>query len=257
MMTSAGSATTNYAFTGEWADGTGLVHLRARYLDPNSGRFMQTDLASGSATEPSTWNEYLYVMNDPTNRSDPSGMSPDFCFEPAQPVQADICRSRVHHQAENQSLGRQRLNSFSLVSSQQISNGGTCKTTHPNPRPIVINGNVTIVGLPQTNVPDSSRLEFDKDWVIDCVLSGISTVASGAAVATISQPEIAVIPIVVDIVVTGIGVLRTEAAFQEGNISQVRRLILNVTAIVGLAPISAGVASSLANAIVTCLRIPK
>jgi RHS repeat-associated protein len=36
---SAGTAATSYGYTGEWTDGTGLVHLRARYLNTGVARF--------------------------------------------------------------------------------------------------------------------------------------------------------------------------------------------------------------------------
>jgi RHS repeat-associated protein len=34
MLTSGGNAASNYGFTGEWTDGTGLQYLRARYYAP-------------------------------------------------------------------------------------------------------------------------------------------------------------------------------------------------------------------------------
>ncbi|HEX7794238.1 MAG TPA: RHS repeat-associated core domain-containing protein, partial [Vicinamibacterales bacterium] len=55
---------------------TGLYYVRARYYDPQIGRFLSEDpigLAGGI-------NLYTYANNDPVNRSDPSGMwaySPD------------------------------------------------------------------------------------------------------------------------------------------------------------------------------------
>ncbi|MEU9609870.1 RHS repeat-associated core domain-containing protein [Streptomyces sp. NPDC048057] len=57
-----------YRFASGYQDPTGLYHLSARYLDPNTGRFTQPDPA-GVETNP-----YLYASGDPTNLIDPSGL---------------------------------------------------------------------------------------------------------------------------------------------------------------------------------------
>jgi len=59
-------------FTGEYADPTGLYHLRARYVDPAIGRFLQLDPAPGSQADASLA-EYLYAANRPTVMVDPTG----------------------------------------------------------------------------------------------------------------------------------------------------------------------------------------
>ncbi|MFG2497440.1 RHS repeat-associated core domain-containing protein [Streptomyces sp. NPDC048441] len=57
-----------YRFAGGYQDPTGLYHLKARFYDPNVGRFTQPD-PSGLETNP-----YLYASGDPTNRIDPAGL---------------------------------------------------------------------------------------------------------------------------------------------------------------------------------------
>ncbi|MGX1911925.1 RHS repeat-associated core domain-containing protein [Streptomyces phaeochromogenes] len=57
-----------YRFTGGYQDPTGLYHNKARYLDPNIGRFTQPDPAGLEA------NPYLYASGDPTNIIDPTGL---------------------------------------------------------------------------------------------------------------------------------------------------------------------------------------
>ena len=52
---------------------TGLYHLRARYMQPNTGRFVTADRFEGSRTLPVSLHKYLYAANDPVNRNDPSG----------------------------------------------------------------------------------------------------------------------------------------------------------------------------------------
>ena len=60
-----------YAYTGREYDGeSGLHYYRARYYDPQTGRFLQEDplgFAAGDA------NLYRYVFNNPVNLTDPGG----------------------------------------------------------------------------------------------------------------------------------------------------------------------------------------
>ena len=64
-----------FTFTGEQVDNeSGLVYLRARYMDPESGRFINRDpigFAGGDV------NLYTYVRNNPAELTDPSGLWPD------------------------------------------------------------------------------------------------------------------------------------------------------------------------------------
>jgi len=52
---------------------TGLEYLRARYYNPNKGRFFQEDGYLGNITDPLTLNRYAYTKNSPLNYMDPSG----------------------------------------------------------------------------------------------------------------------------------------------------------------------------------------
>jgi RHS repeat-associated protein len=72
------SGTTNsnpLQFTGRENDATGLYFLRARYYNPEHGRFISEDpigIASGST------NLYTYVLNSPANFTDPLGLHHDW-----------------------------------------------------------------------------------------------------------------------------------------------------------------------------------
>ena len=60
-----------YAFTGrEWDPETGLYYYRARYYDPNPGRFLGEDPIRFKGG----FNFYTYVWNNPTNWTDPTGL---------------------------------------------------------------------------------------------------------------------------------------------------------------------------------------
>jgi RHS repeat-associated protein len=61
-----------FRFTGEALDPeTGLYYLRARYYDPQLGRFISKDPIGFAGGDP---NLYRYVANDPTLLTDPSGL---------------------------------------------------------------------------------------------------------------------------------------------------------------------------------------
>jgi RHS repeat-associated protein len=74
VMASSGAGETQYSFTGEWADGTGLVHLRARYYEMANGRFLTMDAWDGDPQQPMSYNPWLYVVANPVNLVDPSGL---------------------------------------------------------------------------------------------------------------------------------------------------------------------------------------
>lgn len=70
-LSSSGSSGNAYKFTGERYDGSaGLLYLRARYYDPEIGRFMSRDPIEDV-------NLYVYVENNPVNKVDPKGLQPE------------------------------------------------------------------------------------------------------------------------------------------------------------------------------------
>ena len=58
---------------------TGLDYFSARYYSSLLGRFTGVDplMASGRASLPQSWNRYSYVLNNPLNLTDPSGLEDD------------------------------------------------------------------------------------------------------------------------------------------------------------------------------------
>jgi RHS repeat-associated protein len=68
----ASSRTSNYS--GEQYDpDLGLYYLRARYMNPLTGRFMSRDPEDGKPVDPKSLHKYLYAGGDPVNVSDPTG----------------------------------------------------------------------------------------------------------------------------------------------------------------------------------------
>ncbi len=66
-------ASSIFGFTGQQGDPNSLLYLRARYLDPEIGRFLAVDPARPGAPGVTGFNEYAYAGNNPTTWTDPSG----------------------------------------------------------------------------------------------------------------------------------------------------------------------------------------
>jgi RHS repeat-associated protein len=76
QIASAGTTPNPYLYSGERFDqNTGLYHLRARDLNPLTGRFESMDSHEGNILNPATLHKYLYAQADPVNRLDPSGLA--------------------------------------------------------------------------------------------------------------------------------------------------------------------------------------
>jgi RHS repeat-associated protein len=74
-LTSSPQPTPNpFLFNGQDMDGaTGLIYLRARYMNPEDGRFLSQDSYEGSGEDPISLHRYLYAGDDPVIMDDPSG----------------------------------------------------------------------------------------------------------------------------------------------------------------------------------------
>jgi len=68
--TVTGTSTNSYQYTGRESDGTGLYYYRARYYNPQIGRFIGED----SARFTGGINFYTYAQNSPINTNDPLGL---------------------------------------------------------------------------------------------------------------------------------------------------------------------------------------
>ncbi len=66
----------NYLYSGEQFDpDLNLYYNRARYLNVSTGRFWSMDTEEGDDESPSSLHKYLYVVAEPTDRTDPSGLA--------------------------------------------------------------------------------------------------------------------------------------------------------------------------------------
>jgi len=81
-----GDVSNPYQFTSEaWDEEVELLYLRARYYQPETGRFITKDPWEGDVWTPSTLTPYAYVTSDPVNLVDPSGLQ---CVGPGCPQRA-------------------------------------------------------------------------------------------------------------------------------------------------------------------------
>jgi RHS repeat-associated protein len=63
-----------FGYTGEQTDNTGLVFLRARYMQPGLGTFFSHDPWGGDDLQPESMNGWNYVEGNPVRYTDPSGL---------------------------------------------------------------------------------------------------------------------------------------------------------------------------------------
>jgi RHS repeat-associated protein len=74
ILGQTGTTVNPYLFTGQRQDAvTGLDYLRARFLDPTTGRFVSADSFPGFLRSPLSLNHYVYTDQDPVNFTDPTG----------------------------------------------------------------------------------------------------------------------------------------------------------------------------------------
>jgi len=74
QVSASGSTPNDYLYSGEQYDPAAeLYYLRARYYDPDTGRFISRDPLAGDPQDPLTLHPYLFAHDDPVNGLDPTG----------------------------------------------------------------------------------------------------------------------------------------------------------------------------------------
>ncbi|MBN1782570.1 RHS repeat-associated core domain-containing protein, partial [bacterium] len=74
LLQRTGSTENDYMYTGEQYDpNVGFYYLRARYYNPEIGRFTTVDPWKGSIYDPASLHKYVYCNNDPVDYVDWSG----------------------------------------------------------------------------------------------------------------------------------------------------------------------------------------
>jgi RHS repeat-associated protein len=79
VTTSTVGVANPFTYSGYWQDAkTGLYHLKARWYEPVTGRFLTRDAVQDVVGDPLSVNHYLYCKNDPVNKVDPEGSYPSW-----------------------------------------------------------------------------------------------------------------------------------------------------------------------------------
>ncbi len=74
VTTTNGTSQTSFGFIAAYqGDSTELIYLRARYYNPQDGRFQSRDTWEGNYNRPLSLNRWNYVEANPVNFIDPSG----------------------------------------------------------------------------------------------------------------------------------------------------------------------------------------
>jgi RHS repeat-associated protein len=74
LIARTGATDNAYLYRSEqWDADLGLYYNRARYLNPDSGRFWSMDSYEGTSGDPMSLHKYLYANANPVNGRDPSG----------------------------------------------------------------------------------------------------------------------------------------------------------------------------------------
>jgi RHS repeat-associated protein len=77
VLSSNGTASSIFGYSGEEVDTSGLVFLRARYMQPTLGILLARDPWDGDQLKPGSMNGWNYVFDNPINFLDQSGQSPN------------------------------------------------------------------------------------------------------------------------------------------------------------------------------------
>ena len=77
IVSETGRGTNSIGFNGHETDADcGLVYMKARYYDPDLGRFISPDSIVPDPFNPQALNRYSFVYNNPISNTDPSGHAP-------------------------------------------------------------------------------------------------------------------------------------------------------------------------------------
>jgi RHS repeat-associated protein len=124
---SGGPAPTGYGYTGRELDAdTGLMYYRARWYDPQQGRFLSMDPLGFSGGDV---NLYAYVLNNPANFRDPTGtqradrdrpgdiewargLKKQIDSMPTSPVKKSLCCNKTWTDCYAQCIENNRLDSL-------------------------------------------------------------------------------------------------------------------------------------------------
>jgi RHS repeat-associated protein len=72
-MTQLRTTLNNFGYCEQFGPDLEMYNLRARYYNPQTGRFWTADSVDGKIAEPPSLHRYLYAQNNPVSFKDASG----------------------------------------------------------------------------------------------------------------------------------------------------------------------------------------
>ena len=81
-----GDLPTDYRFTGQQQDASGLIYMNARYYDPVLGQFISPDTLIPDPSNVQDYNRYMYARGNPLRFTDPSGHNACMALAPVAPL---------------------------------------------------------------------------------------------------------------------------------------------------------------------------
>lgn len=91
-----GADVSDFGFTDQRNESTGLMDFDARYYDPLIGRFVSADTLVPGYENPQALNRYAYALGNPVNYVDPSGHSAECGY-----IKGGSCGWQPHAPADN------------------------------------------------------------------------------------------------------------------------------------------------------------
>ena len=98
-----------FRYCGEYYDKeTEEIYLRARYYEPNVGRFLTRDTYTGEEDEPESLHLYAYCGNDGVNMVDPSGHCIQKAFKAIRKIVNNALKNKHNKEMKNFINGKKK-----------------------------------------------------------------------------------------------------------------------------------------------------
>jgi RHS repeat-associated protein len=169
----SGVTATNHTYTGQYSNVSdfGLMYYRARWMDPQLGRFSQPDTIIPSNQGVQAWDRFAYVNNNPVRYTDPTG---HYCIQCLVIIGVIATTAYIYSTPLMQELGQQAK--AGIENAVQMAKSGQPSTKHrKNENNLATMG--TIYNFPENPPPNFKFKEYCKNNRANCytlaVFSGI------------------------------------------------------------------------------------
>jgi RHS repeat-associated protein len=128
LISSTGNTANNIGYDAEYRDSdTGLIYLRARWMNPTLGRFQSMDSYEGDTEDPLSLHKYEFTSSNPENMIDPSG-NDGIDSEPYVLWPASDMNNRSYYHVYSQ-YGLMFTKSWEVYKEYPYDHDGGCNTT--------------------------------------------------------------------------------------------------------------------------------